>query len=516
KDRIALLNAARPEFSAGLADYEAARRIRWAEDRPRRQQTLRTAAAHFDQALKIFPDHADALLARGRVLRELNRLPQAMADLDRAIELNPALGDARYDRVLLRMNFVRERMQRGTFVVVPADLASICAAERALVDADIASLKSLKVFEARTLTAEAMVRSAFEPGFDPRPGLDRALALDPTLADAWLARALSPTGDKLDLPGGDGGSRPRLEKAVKDATAALDLEPNFREALIARAQLRLQMGQEQKALEDLDEAVSIAPDEPRSLLDRLLVLFFASAHTGRHRARLLEDVNHILAIDPKNTMATLVRVGLDYQNLVLGRKPRPQQDSRGDLDRILKSEPDVAATWYLALAFDLAAGEKGTFAEHERGLRAQFAAFPPARADALVNLARNVDMTRLFASLTPGIRDCLGTGIEASDEKRWPDAEKSYREVLRRLNDPEDPEQSKLLVPARALWRQMALLRLAGALAMQGKTDNAIGNLEAALLAAHGRDGAWMGDSELAPLRTHPQWAELVKRFAPK
>ncbi len=514
QDRLELLNAARPDFSAGVADYEAARKIRRKEDRPLRQGILRSAAANFDKALAIFPDHADALHARARVLRDLNRLPQAMADLDRALELNPALGDARYDRILLRMMFVQDRTIEGTFVVLPQDLAMICAEERRLLDADIAELRNLGVLRPRMLTAEALVRLAFEPGFDPLPALAEALAMDPTFADAFLARALYRLGNRVERP--DAATRRNLAGAESDASIAVEQEPNFREAWMARAQIRLRLGREKEALEDLDEAVSIAPDEPRTILERLMVVFLSSVGTGRHRSRMLKDVERVLVIEPGNTRARLVRAALDYQDLVLGGTPRPVKESRDDLERILRDEPEMGAGWYLAMAFDLAAGDDAAFAAHRRAARKQFEALPVERTNNLVEMAQGVDMTRKFAAMTPGIRDSLAAAFAASDEARWADAEKGYREVLRRIDDASDPEGGKLLMPSRILFQQMTTLRLAGALAGQRKTDEAFRTLENGLEAGVSRDGSWTGDSELAPLRLDPRWAALVEKFAPK
>jgi tetratricopeptide (TPR) repeat protein/predicted Ser/Thr protein kinase len=514
RDTMPLLKEASPHFSAGIADYEAARRVRNREGRAVRQTKLRSAAEHFDRAIAVFPDHADALHARARVLRELNRIPQALADLDRALELNPAQGDARYDRIMVRLRDVQTRAQRGTFVLRPEDFAQAFAAEKTKLDADIEALRRLGILESRRLTAEAYTAYVFDVQYDPLPLLEKAIAQDPTFADAYLARALYRLGGNPTHP--DISLRKYLASAEADASAAIDQEPNLRDAWMARAQVRLRMGREGDAFADLDEAVSIAPDEPRSRLDRLMVVFFSSVGTARHRARMRADVEGVLARDAGNPLALLVRTALEYQDLILGRPARPAEESRAALAALLKSDPDLAATWYLAMAFDLAVGDKDAFAQHEQGAAAQFAALPEDRARGLVGMARTVDLTRMYAAVTPGLRDELARGLFASDEGRWADAETAYREVLRRLGDKADTEAAKLIPQARQLYNQMSTLRLVGALAGQGKKDEALAALGKALQSGIGRDGAWIGDAEMTPLRGEAKWDELVGRYAPK
>ena len=71
----------------------------------------------YGEALRIHPDYADALVARGKVRMDQGELDEARADLDRAIGLDGANPAAWYFRAMLRR-------QSGDLAGAAQDLAN--------------------------------------------------------------------------------------------------------------------------------------------------------------------------------------------------------------------------------------------------------------------------------------------------------------------------------------------------------------------------------------------------------
>lgn len=56
------------------------------------------ALASYDRALRLKPNHVDALVNRGNALRDMNRAGDALASYDRALQIRPDHADALYSR----------------------------------------------------------------------------------------------------------------------------------------------------------------------------------------------------------------------------------------------------------------------------------------------------------------------------------------------------------------------------------------------------------------------------------
>jgi tetratricopeptide (TPR) repeat protein len=87
----------------------------------------------------------------------------------------------------------------------------------------------------------------------------RVIELDPTRADAWLARATTHAALR-DLAAADA-----------DLTCAIEREPGSVEALRARAAVRVERGDLAGALRDLDHGVARSPGDGRCWFERCRV-----------------------------------------------------------------------------------------------------------------------------------------------------------------------------------------------------------------------------------------------------
>ena len=212
-----------------------------------------------------------------------------------------------------------------------------------------------------------------------RPDLERALELDPRLADAWLARGTlrSRTGDP--------------QGALADFERALELRPGWATALASRGCVREMLGDVEGALMDLERALALVPDDPDALGYRS-----AARERQGDRAGALRDLERAVQRDPGNPenqlnrarllalegrwreaaaacdQALLSRPGYARALAVRGRARAELgelQAGLADLDRALALDPRRAGHWSDRAALRLLGGDlAGAAADAERTL----------------------------------------------------------------------------------------------------------------------------------------------------
>jgi len=74
----------------------------------REQNCLEEALRHFEQALALNPQHADAHFKRGSTLQRLNRLEEALASYDKVLAIDPQHADAHYNRGTVMQAYGRQ------------------------------------------------------------------------------------------------------------------------------------------------------------------------------------------------------------------------------------------------------------------------------------------------------------------------------------------------------------------------------------------------------------------------
>lgn len=193
----------------------------------------------FGEAIETDPAFPDAHGNRGALLAEMGRLPQALADLERAVKLRPdnATDLCNYGGVLSDLGRPEEA------------LASL--------DRAIALMPRL----APALYNRAKVMSMLGRFADALADYDQTIAIVPGNAGAHSNRAAV-----LKQMG-------RLEEARAAIEQALRIDPHSAEAITNRGNIAYELGRTDDAIADYDRALKARPG-------------FAEAHHGRALAQL--------------------------------------------------------------------------------------------------------------------------------------------------------------------------------------------------------------------------------------
>ena len=310
------------------------------------------------------PSTALAFAQRGLARFYQGDHPGALADYDRALDLDGASAYARVNRGVLRL-------VQGDYEGALADLDVAIAAMPTLTDAHAqrgsaltslgrreeafaAYARALELDPDHVLTLASRAHTHLRTG-DLAAALadvDRAIALDPRSITALIVRGRVRT------------ARREHAGAIADFTRVLELDPRFVEAFLGRAFARHDQGDGAAAWADIARALAIAPDHAQGLFLRALVrrdrkeLDLALTDVERSiardggdhrahnlRAQLLCDLGRtddgLLAFAQAIARwPDVARSHLDRGNVLLGQKRF--SEAHADYDRALALEPDSA------------------------------------------------------------------------------------------------------------------------------------------------------------------------------
>ena len=172
---------------------------------------------------------------------------------------------------------------------------------------------------------------------------DRAVALDPDFADAYLMRGQSYQQDS------------KSEEAMRDFTKVTELRPNDPAGWASRAALYLDLYNYGAAIADASQAIALDPKRA-SVYNLRGVAYRKNGDLKRS----LDDLNHAVALDP--SADNFSQRGATYQ--ALGE----HQNAIADFDQVIAIIPDLGAVFFARAASRRALGDlKGAEEDHERG-----------------------------------------------------------------------------------------------------------------------------------------------------
>ncbi len=494
-----LLQKALPHLETARYEMEKADRYS-AEARRERRKVLETAIVELDTAIEIYPEFASAFFYRGTARKGLAKLDLAREDFDRAIQLDPRHGEAYYARIQLSLKSLRQKRLRTSFKSSPD--GEILARKRVDIEKDISILGTLPLRPELALAAEAGLASAFDEWPSALKLSEKALEHNRAFADAYVIRA-SVWKQKAILQQRD--SKEMLERAIEDCNKAIRSEVNNTEAYRIRAEIYLVLEQYENSIKDLQEMKSIAPDEAQTYIDRATVLAMDPIPI-RSRGQIRADLDRAIALDPTNPNARFLRA--------IQIVTRPDTDdkfrkARKDLDVALRSDPDFFTALIfrmichhslhdeVALKRDEAKMEKllkPFKSEDEKGIQRRIRAYVK-----LLSLEFNIARPR---SLSRDAEQLLKL-------KQYKKAEKVYREVLERLDDPKE----KISTYERKGLRAVAHYNIACIASLSGKPRRGLLSLRQALKAGYKDWNFLLSDPDLEPVRKLPGFPPLLDRY---
>ena len=273
------------------------------------------------------------LLLRARASRGLGQLKQALADVSAALELDPDFVDAYLERGSIR-NLRREHD------AAVDDSSRALELEPELVDAHLQRALALRQLgrlnealadyqrasqlDETNVAAYVGLGSIFRQDWRRTEvalgALSRAVALAPRLPQARMERAQL----LLDLGEHEG--------AIQDLSVVLEQRPALAKALRLRARAHANAGRLEAAIADLDRAAAENPDRPELLTER------GALHSRlEHYPQALEDLDRAIELDPDLALPYCVRGGVRATL-------KQHQRARADFDRALELNPDLLLT----------------------------------------------------------------------------------------------------------------------------------------------------------------------------
>ena len=248
--------------------------------------------ADFNEAVKLVPDDADTIRARGEALAQLDKPGLALADLDKAIQLKPGDASAYEDKAKL--------------------LDKLKKYDQAL--AVLEKVQQLRPDSVEPWLERAVIHSHQHKPDAALDDLDRALAVQPDNVAVLLLRAgvHQEKGDK--------------KEALADADKAIGLRPSLPMAIRTRALLLADDGRLDEAAGELEKLLQFDPN------DTLTRLQLGVLQTAREPAKAIETFSAVLAAEPDQWQAFRGR-GDAYLNL--GR----QAEAVADYEKALALQP---------------------------------------------------------------------------------------------------------------------------------------------------------------------------------
>lgn len=269
------------------------------------------ALAEYDRAIGLKADFAEALNNRGAAHRALGNLDAALADFAEAARLNDDLGVAHVNAASVLLD-----LGRSDEAVPHLDRAFTLPLSEVEVASAYYSYGRIHV-----------AREDWEAALD---ALNEAIELDSENAEAFYIRGqvyvtigMVPSGlrDAQECRPG-----PACRRADNDFGNAVRVNPDFVDAYIARANLRVIRGAMSPAIRDYDEAIWREPDNPDYYQRRGL----AYVRLGR-KSEAVSDFEHAIRLDPGRAAAHRAR-GLAYVELGQPELAVPSFDEAVRLD----------------------------------------------------------------------------------------------------------------------------------------------------------------------------------------
>ncbi|WP_310411869.1 tetratricopeptide repeat protein [Chamaesiphon sp. OTE_8_metabat_110] len=317
------------------------------------------AIADLDRAIKINPNLSNAYNGRGSAKLAVGDNQGAIADFDRVIKINPNYAETYVSRGTAKLNQGEKKeaiadldraiqinpnsadayMHRGT---AKSDLGDNKGANA---DYDRAVKINPNYDAAYFFRGTAKLNQGEKKG--AIADFDRAITINPNYAEVYIFRGTvkSDLGDK--------------KGAIADFDRAIQINPNYAEAYGSRGLTKLAWGDKQGAIADLSKGAELSRQQGRmDSYQRTMKLIAQLKGEGT-----IADLDRAIKINPNDAIA-YVEKGLAKYN---------QGDKQGaiaDYDRAIKINPNFADAYSNRGLAKSALGDKqGAIADYDRAIK---------------------------------------------------------------------------------------------------------------------------------------------------
>ena len=281
------------------------------------------AIADYDRAIELDPENAEGYYNRGIAKSGLDDYHGAIADYDRAIELNPNYAEAYFLR-----GFAKHKL--GDYRGAKADY------DRAI---------ELKPEDADAYSNRGIAKRKLNDYAGAVADYSRAIELDPDEADAHFLRGIA----KGKLGDHDG--------AIADYSRAIELDPDDANAYYNRGIAKRKLDDYYGAIADYSRAIELKPDYADTYTNRGL----AKSKLGDLRGAIA-DFDQAIELKPEDADAYynrgLAKGGLgDYHGAI------------ADFDRAIELKPEEADAYYSrGVAKSKLGNKRGAAADRKRAI----------------------------------------------------------------------------------------------------------------------------------------------------
>ena len=257
------------------------------------------AVEHYDEAIRLKPQFAEAYFNRAVANAALEKLEEAIKDYDQAIELRP--------------EFVKAYVNRGNMKT------QLGKSEEAVEDFDEALKQSSEHVEAYT-----------------NRGYTKTLLgrMEEAIEDYNHAIELKPDNETYTNRGSAKAKLGYTQEAIKDFDRAIELDPESAKAYYNRGLMRLVMGNLEEAIRDFDKAVELDPKHVKIYINR------GSTKVGLgYPEEAIQDFDKAIELDPFHTGTYFNRGNVKAR---LGN----YEEAIQDFDKAIELDPLFAEAYY--------------------------------------------------------------------------------------------------------------------------------------------------------------------------
>lgn len=254
------------------------------------------AEQSFREAVQMAPASVAALFGRAAALQSLGRMPDALAALDTAVGSNPGNPLAWFNR----------------------GAARLWAQEFAAAESDFTRALELKPGAARflELRGAARLHQGAQRAAEAVADFEAALSCNPRNPANWhmLGRAFAVQG--------------AIPEALSSWDRALEIAPQYGDALMDRGFLLSAQQRHAEALADFEHVIAARPDHPGGWLGRGIVLAALN-----HEADAIASFTEALRLRPADPLAL-------YNRAVVLSAAKQFDEAAADLEQLLRIAPD--------------------------------------------------------------------------------------------------------------------------------------------------------------------------------